>query len=93
MLEGEREKAVGVLVREKDVLLRANFKFLQMLEFKEQAIKAIVKTIEQGEQHVDVVTSLGGQRELEELLGCENREKLMNGRERVKLLSGWLGSR
>jgi 23S rRNA U2552 (ribose-2'-O)-methylase RlmE/FtsJ len=31
LLESEKEKAVGVLVREKDVLSRANFKLLQLI--------------------------------------------------------------
>jgi hypothetical protein len=34
-----------VIVREKDVLNRANFKLLQLLELKDQAIKAVLSSI------------------------------------------------
>jgi hypothetical protein len=64
LLESEREKAVGVLVREKDVLSRANFKLLQLLEYKDQAVKGILKCLEQGEEKVEVGSVLGADRDI-----------------------------
>ena len=91
LMEGEREKAVGVLVREKDVLSRANFKLLQLVELKEEAVKSILKHIEsQGEEKIELKVELGGDREMEALMGAGTKERLREPRERVKVLSEWL---
>ena len=67
-----------MLVKDKDVLSRANFKFLQILEMKQQAIKAILTAIEQGNEQIEFSTSFGGDKALDQLLGRENRQKLLN---------------
>jgi len=45
LMDSERDKAITTLVKEKDVLNRANFKLLQLLELKDKAIKVIVDSV------------------------------------------------
>jgi hypothetical protein len=47
-----------VIIRDKDVLSRANFKLLQLLEIKDQAIKAILDSVENKTDRIDVAPML-----------------------------------
>ena len=78
------------MVKEKDVFSRANFKLIQLLELKEQAIREIVRVVNSGGEVTQLSTFLGGEQLLEGLLSRENKEKLSNPRERVRLVGEWL---
>jgi 23S rRNA U2552 (ribose-2'-O)-methylase RlmE/FtsJ len=45
LMEAERDKVITTIVKEKDVLSRANFKLLQLLELKDKAVKMIVDSL------------------------------------------------
>jgi hypothetical protein len=56
-----------VIVREKDVLNRANFKLLQLLELKDQAIKAVLSSIENQSERIELATTLEGEELLNQI--------------------------
>lgn len=58
LLEGEKEKAISSIIREKDVLSRANYKLLQLLELKDKTMQSIIEAVQKQSDKIEVAVSL-----------------------------------
>lgn len=74
------------------MLARANYKLLQLLELKDKTLQAVLEAVQKQTNSIEVVAELEGEGLLREI-GKMDRERLRNGKERVKLLEEWMRGR
>ncbi len=55
---------MSVLVREKDILNKANFKLLQLLQLKDKTIKAIIDSVQSNKDSIEMPPMPEGDQQL-----------------------------